>query len=77
MRTLTAVSEVSRPTTPFVRLRGKWLEAHGIKPGSTVYVRETPEGIVLSAKPPAMELQPLEVIKAEYERLGISTERNK
>lgn len=74
-RTVTTVAETSAPTTPFVRLRGKWLKEHGIEIGGLVYITETPEGILLSANNPNRQTGDLEAVKAQYRALGIETEK--
>lgn len=75
-RIITTTQETARPTTPFIRIRGKWLEAHGFKIGEPVYIYENESGLMLSPKP----LQPiattsLEQLKNTYRELGIDTER--
>ena len=77
-RIVTTTQETAKPTTPFIRLRGKWLEAHGFKIGQPVYIYETDEGLMLSPKPknPIM-LTTLEQLKETYKSLGIDTERKK
>ena len=85
MRKVTTVTEVRKSgrgyyqtesIVPFVRLRGRWLEKYGFKPGVKVYIHEGVDGLTLSAAPPMQvsELVPLEEIKAKYKALGIETE---
>ena len=89
MRTLT-ISQEFRPrvafgiatTVPYIRLRGRWLEQHGFKPGAKVYVHEGVDGLTLTATPPMRVsdtgLVALENIKFQYKALGIPTdERSK
>jgi hypothetical protein len=94
MRTLT-ISQEFRPrvafgiatTVPYIRLRGRWLEQHGFKPGAKVYVHEGVDGLTLTTTAPTQisevrfssdypktGLVDLEKIKSEYRALGISTE---
>jgi hypothetical protein len=63
---------------PFVRLRGKWLYNHGIREGATIYITETPEGLLLSVIPsiqsPGISLGE---IRAKYCKMGIDIESSK
>lgn len=59
---------------PFIRIRGQWLKQHGFNIGTTAYIIETPEGLLITPNPPA-ELTPLETIKAQFKSLNIPTER--
>jgi hypothetical protein len=60
-----------------IRLSGKWLEAIGFKPGCPVYVYPMGNTITLSPNPPVQvtELSTLDELKAEFQKLGIPTER--
>ena len=40
---------------PFIRLRGKWLQQHGFTEGTTAYITETPEGLLISTKRPTQK----------------------
>jgi hypothetical protein len=40
---------------PFIRLRGQWLKKHGFIEGVTAYITETPEGLLISTKPPTQK----------------------
>lgn len=60
---------------PLIRISGKWLEAHGFRESSPLYVTETVEGLLVSPHPPqGIAVAPLETIKAEFKALGIETE---
>jgi hypothetical protein len=61
---------------PFIRLRGRWLESHGFKPGAKVYIHEGVDGLTLTAEAPTgiYALKPIDEIKAEFKALGIPTE---
>lgn len=61
---------------PLIRISGKWLEAHGFRESSPLYVTETVDGLLVSPRPPqSVELTPLETIKEEFKTLGIETEQ--
>jgi hypothetical protein len=40
---------------PFIRLRGQWLKQYGFSEGVTAYITETPEGLLISPKPPTQK----------------------
>jgi hypothetical protein len=66
----------SESRTVQISMSGRWLEALGFQPGAPVYVGIVGDTVTLSANPPeVVELTPLEEIKREYARLGISTTR--
>ncbi len=61
---------------PFLRLRGQWLKDAGFDEGTTAYITETPEGLLISKYPPQpTATTPLEELKARFLSLNISTER--
>lgn len=76
MRTVTTCNETATPTTPFIRLRGKWLGEFGFKVQEPAYIYEIAGALVITAKPIQPENLPtLESIREQYHALGISTER--
>lgn len=84
LKTLKVVCELRPPETyrresrsPFIRLRGHWLEAHGFQVGSIVYVYNTPDGLLLSPMPPIpVVLTSLDQVKAQFLCVGIPTTRS-
>jgi hypothetical protein len=61
---------------PLIRISGKWLEAHGFRESSPLYITETVDGLLVSPHPPqGVAVTPLETIKAEFKALGIETEQ--
>jgi hypothetical protein len=64
--------------TASIILSGDWLEQHGFRAGGPAYVHEIEEGLLISPCPPApVNPTPIEELKAEYERLGIPTTRDR
>jgi len=66
---------------PFMRLRDKWLAELGFTEGATAYITIVgSDTITISSSPPMLvrqELTPIEIIKAEYAKLGIPTTEKK
>ena len=60
---------------PLIRISGKWLETHGFHESAPVYITETADGLLVSARPPGgATLLPLQQLKAQFKALGIETE---
>lgn len=45
--TVSAISEVNRREVPFIRLRGKWLQALGFRIGKKITVEESTGQLIL------------------------------
>jgi hypothetical protein len=64
---------------PLLRMSGKWLAELGFSEGASAYVTIVgPDTITISSSPPMLvreSLTPIDVIKQEYAKLSIPTER--
>lgn len=55
MRFVPRTSKMEEVRVPYLRMSGRWLEAHGFKIGEPVYVTVEQGRVILTNNPPAIE----------------------